>query len=74
MISLKLIPYLAGLGLLIWGIFYFVRVGRDKEKIKQFNKDTEAAKDDVYVEEKQAKILANRSKLNIFERLRKGKF
>lgn len=62
--------FLSALG----GTFYLVHLGKEQERAKQLEKEAEAARDDVYIKQKQDEILAGRNRINIIDILRKGEF
>lgn len=62
--------FLSALG----GTFYLVHLGKEQERAKQLGKEADAARDDIYIKQKQDKILAGRNRINIIDILRKGEF
>lgn len=62
--------FLSALG----GTFYLVDLGKKKERARQLAKEAEAARDDIYIKQKQDRILASRNRVNVIDILHKGKF
>lgn len=62
--------FLSALG----GTFYLVNLGEKKEKARQLEREAQAARDDIYIKQKQDKILSGRNRVNIIDILRKGEF